>query len=648
MLRRCSLLVLVLALAAAIPCAGAAEQERIHQYHADVEVLKDGSLRVTESINVTAAGDKIKRGIYRDFPTIYQSKYFIPVEVPFDVVGVKRDGRREPFHIEKRANGVRVYIGSKDARVPHGDHTYQIEYTTDFQLGYFDSFDELYWNVTGNGWDFAIDRATASVKLPAAIPRDQVRHEGYTGPQGSKERNLTSHVDHQTGDVEFATTKPLGPHEGLTIVVEFPKGYVREPTAAERRSLYFRSNLTLWLTLGGLIVVLGYFLWAWIKVGRDPAGDVIIPQFEPPLSLAPACARYLRRMGYDRKCFTSAVLDMAVKGHATIEELDGQYSLTRAKGPAKEKLSSGEQAISNILLASKSIEFKQANHTKIKKAIQKLGEQLSREYEGKLFAKNRRWLVPGWLLSAAVIVVVALMSGWWNLAAVGGISLWLTGWTVACAFLAAMVFVAWQSARSLRRNTSKRIGSYGSALFMTAFATPFFLGEAMGLGALVSSTSIWMLPLLVGVVAINWAFWYLIKRPSVEGRRVMDQIEGFRMYLGTAEKAYLERLHPPEETPELFEKYLPYALALDVENQWAEKFADVLARSAKDSADGYQPAWYCGSDWNPAMAGAFAGGLGSSLSSAISSSATAPGSSSGGGGGGSSGGGGGGGGGGGW
>jgi hypothetical protein len=86
-----------------------------------------------------------------------------------------------------------------------------------------------------------------------------------------------------------------------------------------------------------------------------------------------------------------------------------------------------------------------------------------------------------------------------------------------------------------------------------------------------------------------------------------------------------------------------------VENEWAEKFSDVLARSSiGGETNGYSPAWYHGSNWNPAMAGAFAGGLGSSLGGAISSSATAPGSSSGSGGGGSSGGGGGGGGGGGW
>ena len=119
------------------------------------------------------------------------------------------------------------------------------------------------------------------------------------------------------------------------------------------------------------------------------------------------------------------------------------------------------------------------------------------------------------------------------------------------------------------------------------------------------------------------------------------------MYLGTAEQELLEAAHPPARTPELFEKFLPYALALGVENAWAEKFQDVLARAALEKG-GYRPGWYRGGAWGAMGASAFAASLGSSFSSALSSASTPPGSRSGSGGGGSSGGGGGGGGGGGW
>ena len=126
----------------------------------------------------------------------------------------------------------------------------------------------------------------------------------------------------------------------------------------------------------------------------------------------------------------------------------------------------------------------------------------------------------------------------------------------------------------------------------------------------------------------------------------MDHIRGFKMYLEVAEGEDLKRITapPPKLTPALYEAYLPAALALEVEQRWAERFA----RELQINPQTYQPAWYAGPGWNAGNIAGFSAQLGSSLSSAISSASQAPGSSSGGGGGGSSGGGGGGGGGGGW
>ena len=105
-------------------------------------------------------------------------------------------------------------------------------------------------------------------------------------------------------------------------------------------------------------------------------------------------------------------------------------------------------------------------------------------------------------------------------------------------------------------------------------------------------------------------------------------------------------MHPPDQTPEVFEKYLPYALALGVENAWSERFSGVLALASR--GDSYRPRWYSGRSWHRLGPGGLASRLGGSFSSAVMSSSRAPGSASGSGGGGSSGGGGGGGGGGGW
>jgi hypothetical protein len=154
--------------------------------------------------------------------------------------------------------------------------------------------------------------------------------------------------------------------------------------------------------------------------------------------------------------------------------------------------------------------------------------------------------------------------------------------------------------------------------------------------------------LMVAILLVNIIFIRIMKAYTKEGRAVTDHILGFKMYLAQAEQRMYNMLTPPEKNLELFEKYLPYAIALGVENEWAEKFDSIIQKAI---AEGYQPAYFRGSSGsfgNNFNVAAMSAGISSGLSSTISSASTPPSSSSGSGGGGSSGGGGGGGGGGGW
>ena len=157
--------------------------------------------------------------------------------------------------------------------------------------------------------------------------------------------------------------------------------------------------------------------------------------------------------------------------------------------------------------------------------------------------------------------------------------------------------------------------------------------------------------IVILLIALNVAlllfFGWIMKRPTLRGRKLLDAMLGFRDYLDVAEKDELNLRNPPQKTPALFEAYLPFALALDVEQRWSEKFAAVLAAVRDEEGRAYQPGWYRG-NFNVSRLAATTDSMTGGLNDAISSSVTPPGSSSGSGGGGFSGGGGGGGGGGGW
>lgn len=546
--------------------------EEILNYHSDITVHQDGSMTVEETITVNSLGQQILHGIYREFPTTYKDRLDNVHRVGFRVTRIMADGVPEDYHMAAADNGQRIYIGKSDVYLAPGVHTYLITYETDRQLGFFKDHDELYWNVTGNGWVFPIKQASATVHLPPAVQAQDIRVSGYTGPFGSQDQYYSSSFD-PGQNVTFQATRPLNAFEGLTIVVGWPKGIVTEPDIWTRIMYFLQDNKAYILFLLGLLGVFLYFVYAWNKVGRDPEKGTIVPLFTPPGDMSPAAMRYTEKMGFDTKTLTCAVIDMAVKGGLNISEDNGRdYALFR-KPIDPSVLSAEEAAIYNVLPSNGLFSLSNTNHSEVQQAISACKNVLSDNCQGNLFVTNSGYFIGGMALSLIVCF----------------------------------------------------------SIFTTGKIVPLILAGIM-------------------FFILNLVFYRLLKAPTIAGRKVMDGIEGFKMFLTIAEKDRLNMMYPGGQTPQLFEKYLPYALALDVEQAWADQFADVLTRASADGTT-YVPLWYAGSAWSPYHPAHFASSLGNSFSNAISSAATPPGSSSGfsgGGGGGFSGGGGGGGGGGGW
>ena len=291
---------------------------------------------VTETIRVRAEGNQIRRGIFREFPTTYARTDGSRSTVGFDVLSIKRDGTKEAYHVERRVNGVAIYIGQKDHYLAPGEYAYEIRYRTDQQLGFFADHDELYWNVTGVGWAFPIDIARARVQLPINVPQDAIRLEAYTGSAGAKRRNYIARIE--DGSALFETTRPLAVQQGLTIVVSWPKGYVAAPGELASALHFLGDNKPLACAVLALLCVLAYYIVIWKRVGRDPPRGVVVPQYRPPEDESPASMRFLESMGYDNRCFVAGVLSLAVKGYLTIEEeprgrlRKGKYVLQRTAG----------------------------------------------------------------------------------------------------------------------------------------------------------------------------------------------------------------------------------------------------------------------------------------------------------------------------
>jgi uncharacterized membrane protein YgcG len=623
------------ALALALPSAASAQDERILRYLSDVQIQKDGSLEVAETIDVNAEHIDINHGIYRDFPTRYRGRNGTLFHVGFTFEGAMLDGSPAKASVEPIGNGVRIKIGDPDIIVSQGEHEYVIRYRATREVGYFPGFDELYWNATGNGWIFPIDVAEARIRLPQ--PAKFGQRAAYTGPQGSTESNAEV-IDEQPGSITFKTTQPLDSYEGLTVAVAFPKGIVAKPSSGSRMIAWLADYGPPLLGLLSLLGLGAYYYVAWRRAGRDPRAGTIVPIFSPPDDLSPAGMRYVMKMAADNRSFAAALVDMGVKGHIRLVEEEGGW--LSGKKTTIERLSSStplppdeQAALSDLCLPGESLKMEQANHSTFALAKSNLEKVLKDKFEGRVFKRNYGWAAAGLFLCIAALWLTAASVA----LSAGAGALWQIGVVLGTLLAAALLWLAFHESKTGKCLLT--LVGFGAVSVALMVGFPIIV-EALATG--------WFLPLLLPLLALPLvisAFWW-ISAPTPEGRIVLDHIAGFKQYLSITEAERLDRMTPPKETPELFEKYLPYAIALGVENRWATRFAAVLAAAAASGQQGFL--WYSGSSdpWNNPSR--FADTVGDSLSSTISSASTAPGSSSGSGGGGSSGGGGGGGGGGGW
>jgi uncharacterized membrane protein YgcG len=616
-----------------------AAREEIILFESAIEVGADGALVVEETITVRATGRDIRRGIYRDLPIRYQIGRGLVRHVGFRLLDVSRDGRAEPHFTERTGDHVRIYAGEQSVLLSPGEYTYTFRYRTTRQLRHFEAFDEVYWNVTGNFWSFPITKAIATVTLPEGA--EPVQHAAYTGRFGESRADYTARREGRNTMV-FETTRTLAPREGLTIAVAFPKGVVAEPGAALRLFWSVWDNVGLLILGLSVVATATYFYTTWDRVGRDPQKGLIIPMFAPPAGLSPAAVSYVHFQGFSTaaggalRAFIAALMSLAVKKRIRIDDQGGTVALTSI-WTGTGTLPGGEAAIMTKLLPSGWFEFTKANGEIVRDAQHRFRSAILKEHEGVFFRNNYGYFVVGAIISVAALAAFVLLARPDEETLVMLVAIFVAA--VAGAFVISM---------GTRRILGWVPGG-GSTIFgvLLTFAGTFVLvagaGVVIALGEAVPSIAA---AAIVAIACLNVTFFHLLRAPTIVGRKVMDEIEGFRLYLSVAEAEWMNMRSPqgamaPEMSADLFEAYLPYAVALGVEKPWSDAFQSHMARimPGRDPGTAYRPTWYHG-NWSSRSLERATTAMVSSISSSVAASMP---SSSGSGGGGSSGGGGGGG-----
>ncbi len=336
--------------------------ERIISFDSDIFVRNNGTIDVTETI-VYDFGFFERRGIFRYIPVSYPydgekpegavrgSKY--SRVTPFTLTGVSREGKNnENYEIIKEGRNEVIKIGDEDIFL-RGAHTYRISYSLKAFINEFEQHDELYFNVTGNGWNIPIESVRTTVTVEGADQNTQYDTLCFQGQQGS---SLPCSGETVIGDGEVVFEQGnLFSTAGKTIVVAVEKGVIEPQAPILREDWSIASNFRITkYTVAGFVGVfalgLALVLLLVYKHGRDKrfVGSAIdramgnlggeeqaVPIFEskdsvvefvPPDNIRPGQIGVLIDEHVDDLDVTATIIDLAVRGYFHIGEKKEEYS----------------------------------------------------------------------------------------------------------------------------------------------------------------------------------------------------------------------------------------------------------------------------------------------------------------------------------
>jgi uncharacterized membrane protein len=501
--------------------AKAVHAEVIRDFNSQININSDSSVLVTETIKYDFENES-KHGIFRDIPINYKTTAGNK-SIGLEVQSVTIDGQNADYVASKNGSLEDLKIGSADTLVT-GQHIYTITYKIKGAINYFKDLDELYWNVTGNGWQTAIENVEVSIMYPATGSGNSSLN-CYEGVLGSNEK-CTTEVINNVYDAK--ATRILDVGEGITVAFDFPKGIVYQPTEFENIISLIKDNII--VVLPFLVFIVMFFIWR--KYGKDPKGySTIIAEYDPPEGMKPTLVGSLVDEKPDFRDITAGLIYLAEQGFVKIKRLEKEwvlgsvdYEIELTKNDVT-SLENTEQSILNLFFddslvvgsVKKISDFKQDTAFAVK--ARKIISDLYQEMTDKGF------------------------------------------------------FV---------KNPAKAKGKYFIIAFVVAFISIKLFGSQLGFIPVVS--------IIVSCIIVA-LFGSQMSKKTKLGAETKDYILGFKLFLSVTEKDRLDFHNAPEKNPEQFMEFLPYAIALGVENKWAKQFENIYIT---------QPSWYQGN-----MTGAF-------------------------------------------
>ncbi len=515
---RTSVLPFAFAFALLTPMIGHA-QERIKDYTVHAELRKDGIATLQEEI-LYDYGTRSRHGIYRDIPL-----QFTPPgakqgqNIAITNLSVKNEtGQEYEFTTSGGGNYIGIKIGSPNVWVT-GERLYVIKYDVLGATYHSSEGSEFYWNAVGTSWPVPIDRVRLEVALPRTLPKDIVKYACYSGGYGS-----TVPCEEGTGDGVVAGSiislrflaKDLLPNTGMTFSVALPETEMMVSIAPKQvRFVPWWKNIEIGFSILLPIAVLGLMLYTWFKKGKDPEGlGVVTAEYEPPEGLDPIQMSFLISLQASDESITAEIISLAQRGYLNIKLIEKDGILGIGK------------------------------HQEIE--ITYLRDDLST-------LKGFEWKILEAMFPSAKAGVVATQADL-------STKLQRLPSRLVEDLSREVAEKGYYEKDPLHIRNSYVVGGIG--LVILAFFTSPLPDIALSIAACGA---------IVAIVG-----WFL-PRTTTEGAILIDRVEGFREYLEIAEKDRIAFHSDPANDRAIYEKLLPYAIALRLGSAWIKWFDSFYA-----------------------------------------------------------------------
>ena len=541
--------------------------ETIKKYDVSIQINKNGTLTINETIDYDF-GDKLdKHGIIRKIPLRSKKSGIDIYKSHVKMNSVKRNGEPEKYKTKKSSGEIAYKIGSEDKYVDSGVSKYEFNYTMYNVVFEKDGIYQVYFNPIGQFWKVPIESADVIISFENNEPigENEIQHlEVFTGKYGETGENYT--IVQKSGIIKIKTNEVLEPLNGMTFRLNLKTDKINSTWLDKLKVLYYAVPLV----AVGSVVILVLFIYGfvtWLLFRPVSLRKAIVPEFNIPKDISAMYAGYIKGVKNPKEILTIGMLSLLSKGYVTAEDKEGngknvKYRLV-VNTEGNLELSTEEATLLNALSDDEENIFKKdksyfsyqknrksgfEDEKNLYEASQNIMSMLESKYKSRAYETNDKFSYP-FILGMVLVITVGMINRGTNSRANGlfdDITFIAFNFLISCG-IAAVIYV------------------FIDNLFSERKIFPAVLKGGIAIFLLIKTG---IIGVIIGIIPAMYIIYSkFMKKYMEKSLRQEEHLDGMKMYIKTAEANQIMKFNDVDELVEYFKGILPYAVALGVKNK---------------------------------------------------------------------------------